>query len=125
MPMLRVRASGVCLGIVLPAVVRERLVGFRHAVDVFALLHGAAAQVGRVHQFVRELNALGYSDVSTDDLVSMRIHNVTTEFVRDLKELGFRDMSVDDLVSMRIHNVTTDFARKVRARDPDVTSWPA
>src|SRR6185503_17680377 len=62
MPMLRVLAKGDCLGIAvipettdLPAVVRERLVGFRHAVRVLALLHRAAAQVGGVEQLVGEL----------------------------------------------------------------------
>src|SRR4051812_37628834 len=67
MPMLRVLLSGDCLAISkkpgiwssgrlrLPAVVRERLVGFRHAMHVFALLHGAAAQVARVEQLVGQL----------------------------------------------------------------------
>src|SRR3982750_1758371 len=56
MPMLRVFAREVCRAInQLPAVVRERLVGFGHAVDVFALLHRAAAQIGSVHEFIREL----------------------------------------------------------------------
>jgi hypothetical protein len=34
---------------------------------------------------------------------------------------GFRDVSVDDLVSMRIHGVTTEFARRVKQREPGVT----
>src|SRR5688500_5202477 len=42
--------SGACL----PPIVRERLVRFRHAVRVFAFLDGAATQVRRVEQFVRE-----------------------------------------------------------------------
>src|SRR6266478_8227549 len=39
----------------LPAVVRERLVRFRHAVHVFLLLHGPAARIRRVDQLIREL----------------------------------------------------------------------
>src|SRR5579872_2554285 len=39
----------------LPAIVRERLVGFRHTVNVFLLLDGAAARIGRVNQLIREL----------------------------------------------------------------------
>src|SRR5260221_5995442 len=35
----------------LPAIVREGLVGFGHAMNVFLLLHRAAAAVGSVHQF--------------------------------------------------------------------------
>src|ERR1700751_3099826 len=39
----------------LPAVVRERLVRFRHAVHIFLLLDRSAARVGGVNQFVRQL----------------------------------------------------------------------
>src|SRR5258706_1759720 len=39
----------------LPAIMRECLVCFRHAMHVFLLLHGAAACVGRVNQFIRKL----------------------------------------------------------------------
>src|ERR1700719_5175869 len=38
-----------------PAIVRESLVGFGHTVHIFLLLDGAAARVGRVDQFIREL----------------------------------------------------------------------
>src|SRR5471032_628460 len=56
MPMLRVLLRDVCLAIrQLPAVVGERFVGFGHAVRVFALLDGAAAQIRGVHQLVGEL----------------------------------------------------------------------
>src|SRR5260370_17185997 len=39
----------------LPAIVRDRLVRFRHAVHVFLFLHCPAARIGRVDQLVREL----------------------------------------------------------------------
>src|ERR1700758_509959 len=39
----------------LPAVMRERLVGFGHAMDVFLLLHRSAAAVRRIQQFVGQL----------------------------------------------------------------------
>src|SRR5690349_12471602 len=39
----------------LPAVMREGLVGFRHAVRVLSFLDGAATQVRRVHELVGEL----------------------------------------------------------------------
>src|SRR6266849_5357030 len=38
----------------LPAIMRESLVGFGHAVHIFLLLDSAAARVGRVDQFIRE-----------------------------------------------------------------------
>src|SRR5437764_3485525 len=71
MPMFLVLLRGDCLGTVsksskfsvqsskfsvqLPSVVGERLVGFRHAVRVFAFLDGAAAQIRGVEELVGEL----------------------------------------------------------------------
>src|SRR6202008_3797354 len=39
----------------LPAIVRESLVGFGHAVHIFLLLDGAAARISRVDDFLGEL----------------------------------------------------------------------
>ena len=41
-------------GRLLPAVMREGLVGLRHAMRVFALAHGGAAVFGSIHELVRE-----------------------------------------------------------------------
>src|SRR5688572_4065170 len=38
----------------LPSVMRKRLVGFRHAVRIFTLLHRAAAKICRVEELVGE-----------------------------------------------------------------------
>src|ERR1700712_2265553 len=55
-PMLRVSASpaSTVSAIRLPAVVGEGLVGLRHLVVVFALLHSSAETVARVEQLVHE-----------------------------------------------------------------------
>src|SRR5258707_12132176 len=59
MPIFREQSSGVCRGIntrpySLPAVMRERPIGFRHLVRVFALLHRRAAIARGVHQLPRK-----------------------------------------------------------------------
>jgi hypothetical protein len=65
--------------------------------------------------FVRDMNALGIRPDSTNELVSMGIHGVTVDFVRDLQGLGYSSLSPTKLVTMRIHGVTTDFARQLKA----------
>src|SRR5258708_10312009 len=64
-PMFRVRSRGVCLGISFsalsarsvasPPVVREGLVGLRHLVRVFPLLHRPPPKAGAVHELHAQL----------------------------------------------------------------------
>src|SRR3989449_7514701 len=58
------------LGLQLPAIMRERLVGLRHLVRVFSLLHGCAAIARRVEQLGGQLvrhAALGAPAGGADD----------------------------------------------------------
>jgi hypothetical protein len=41
--------------------------------------------------------------VSVDDLVTMRIHGVTTDFIKRVQNRQGKTVAVDRLVSMRIH----------------------
>src|SRR5690348_16134623 len=73
MPMFRQRSMGVARATVpvlltpsgrvlrrsLPAVVREGLVGLRHAMGVLALPHGSAAILRGIHQFMSETKRHG------------------------------------------------------------------
>ena len=45
----------------------------------------------------------GYSEISTDQLVAMRIHGVNAAYVKELREHGYKNPSIDDLIEMRIH----------------------
>jgi hypothetical protein len=74
---------------------------------------------GATPEFIRELKALGYERLSTDDLVSMRIHGATPQYIRQMQELGYQRLSADDLVSLRIHGASPDFVREMRAAGYD------
>jgi len=65
--------------------------------------------------YVRELQALGYDDLDQRDLFSFAIHRVTVDFIRQMNDLGYADIASRDLVTMRIHGVTPEWVREVRA----------
>jgi hypothetical protein len=69
---------------------------------------------GVTRDFIEEMNAVGYKDLSGERLVEFRIHGVDAEFVKDLKEQGYSGLSARDLVDARIHG--RRWMRK-RARD--------
>jgi hypothetical protein len=55
--------------------------------------------------FIDKLKGLGYAHPEPDDLIAMRIHNVTPEYISGLRQRGMRDLSIDQLVDMRIHGI--------------------
>ena len=53
----------------------------------------------------RQAAGLGYKHPDPDELIAMRIHQVTPEYISDLRLRGMHDLSIDQLVSMRIHGI--------------------
>ena len=56
-------------------------------------------------EFIQKLQGLGYSHPEPDELIAMRIHNVTPEYIADMRSRGMKDLTIDKLVSMRIHGI--------------------
>jgi hypothetical protein len=75
----------------------------------------------RVHgvdgAFIRSLHRAGYSDVRGEDLVAMKIHGVSPRLAEELKLLGLGNVSAKDLVAAAIHRVTPEFAREMKELD--------
>jgi predicted nuclease of predicted toxin-antitoxin system len=55
--------------------------------------------------FIEKLQGLGYRHPEPEQLVAMRIHNVTPEYISNLHRRGMQNLSVDQLVEMRIHGI--------------------
>ena len=51
------------------------------------------------------MQGLGYSHPDPDDLIAMRIHDVTPQYIAEMRSRGIKDLSIDKLVSMRIHGI--------------------
>ena len=56
-------------------------------------------------EFIEKLQGLGYSHPDPDELIAMRIHNVTPEYIAGLRSRGMQNLTVDQLVGMRIHGI--------------------
>ena len=87
--------------------------GLGYALDGEKLYSMAVLDVSR--EFVRQLDALGYSRLELDQLLSLRIHGADPAFIRQVKDLGYDRLSVDDLVSFRIHGATPEFIREMQS----------
>ena len=65
-------------------------------------------------EFIRSMRAQGY-DEPIEHYVSMRIFRVTPELVSDLRSLGYDHIAFDDLIASRIHKVTPDYIRAMKS----------
>jgi hypothetical protein len=56
-------------------------------------------------EFIEKLQDLGYLHPEPDDLIAMRIHNVTPEYIARLRAQGIQHPTINELVTLRIHGI--------------------
>ena len=61
----------------------------------------------------KDLRALGYSDLTLDELRMARDHGVTPDYVKALASLGYSKLTLDELRMARDHGVTPDYVRQL------------
>jgi beta-lactamase regulating signal transducer with metallopeptidase domain len=72
------------------------------------------AQVGR-GDFIDEMSAAGYTNLSVDELIRLKTAGVTAAYVRSLRPLGFTNLTPKELSTLSIHGVTPAYIESVRA----------
>lgn len=65
--------------------------------------------------YVSEMRGLGYTTTDADKLIAMRVHGVDPAQVKEIRAMGYQP-SLDDLIQMRIFQVTPDFIRRMQSR---------
>jgi beta-lactamase regulating signal transducer with metallopeptidase domain len=73
----------------------------------------ASAQSSSSGSYIDGMKAAGLGDLTADQLIEMKIHDITPEYVRGLHDQGLHPKA-DDLVAMRIHGVTPEYVHDVR-----------
>ncbi|MGA2646515.1 MAG: M56 family metallopeptidase [Candidatus Sulfotelmatobacter sp.] len=73
----------------------------------------ASAQPAVSGSYIDGLKAAGLEDLTVDQLIAMKIHDITPEYVRGLHDQGLHP-NADDLIAMRIHGVTPEYIHDVR-----------
>jgi len=46
---------------------------------------------------------LGYENLSLDQLIRMRSHEVTAAFIREARARGFNNLTIEQLINLRIN----------------------
>ncbi len=61
------------------------------------------------------MKAAGLADLTIDQLIALKIQDVTPEYVRELREQGLHP-DADTLIAMRVQGVTPEYVRGLRAQ---------
>jgi beta-lactamase regulating signal transducer with metallopeptidase domain len=54
-------------------------------------------------------------DLTPNEIVKLRLYNVTPEYIETVRKMGFVNVSVDQLVQLKINNVDQDYANQIRS----------
>ncbi len=65
--------------------------------------------------YVHSITELGYDLPSADQLIALRVQGVNAEEIRQIRGLGYQP-NFDELVQIRIFEVTPEFIRRMEAR---------
>jgi hypothetical protein len=59
-------------------------------------------------------------NASLGDLLDMRVHGVNADFIRETRRAGYRNLTAKDLVQMKIHGVSSEFLHDLKAAGYDI-----
>ena len=64
--------------------------------------------------YVQELETMGYH-LSKDEMVNYVIYGITTEYISDLKASGFTNLSTEDIFRLKIHDMVYDYILQLKS----------
>ncbi len=76
-----------------------------------------AAQTGGgtpKQSYIDSLSAAGVTDLSADDLISLKVQGITADYIKSMKEQNIK-VDVDTLVGMKVQGITPEYVKNMRA----------
>lgn len=64
--------------------------------------------------FINEMNSVGLENLDADELVALRVQDVTPAYVREIRSTGLTP-AVHELVAMKVHGITPEYLKSMRA----------
>jgi len=65
--------------------------------------------------FIDEMSAAGYPNLSVDELIRLKTARVTATYVRSLRALGYTNLTPKELISLSTHGVAPSYIELLRA----------
>jgi beta-lactamase regulating signal transducer with metallopeptidase domain len=64
--------------------------------------------------FIDQMKSVGFDNLDVDDLIGLRVHDVTPEWVRAMRTTGF-EINPEQAIAMKSQDVTPEFVAQMRA----------
>ena len=71
-------------------------------------------KAGSGESFIDGMSAAGLTNLTADELISLKIQGVTPEYVKEIHELGLNP-DADGLVGMKVQGVTPEYVKELRS----------
>jgi beta-lactamase regulating signal transducer with metallopeptidase domain len=63
--------------------------------------------------YIDSINAAGLTNLSVDDLISLKVQGITADYIKSVKELNIK-VDVDTLVGLKVQGVTSEYIKGMR-----------
>src|ERR1700730_1181106 len=74
----------------------------------------ASSSTSSASSYIDAMKAAGLPDLTVDQLIALKVQDVTPEYVRELREQGLQ-VDANNLIAMRVQDVTPEYIRGLRA----------
>ena len=74
----------------------------------------SASASASASSYIDAMKAAGLNDLTVDQLIALKVQDVTPEYVRELQEQGLH-LDVNNLIAMRVQGITPEYIRGLRA----------
>jgi beta-lactamase regulating signal transducer with metallopeptidase domain len=75
---------------------------------------GQAVPSPSASSYIDAMKAAGLPDLTVDQLIALKIQDVTPEYVRELRKEGLQ-LDANNLIAMRVQDVTAEYVHRLRA----------
>ena len=74
---------------------------------------------GGKESYLEGMEALGFKNLTADELIAMKIQGVTPAYVKQIHELGMKP-TVEELIGMRVQGITPEYLRDMQNLAPNL-----
>jgi len=64
--------------------------------------------------YVKELNSLGYKDISESNLIALTALDVSIDYIRKISAAGFDDLPVSQLIAFKAQNIDPEYIARMK-----------